>query len=107
MIDIEFSDPQKKSFIRIPAIATQDNNEQFTIPNLSGDMSRGKVLATPTNPNDPVNKAYVDTAIAAIAQSDNSVADTAYIPLILYNTDATPPTASTVPIGTLYIQYTP
>lgn len=37
---------------------------------------------------------------------DNSAADTAYVPMILYNTDATPPAASGFPIGTLYIQYT-
>lgn len=37
---------------------------------------------------------------------DNSSTDTTYVPLVLYNTDATPPTASTVPIGTIYIQYT-
>lgn len=37
---------------------------------------------------------------------DNSSADTEYIPMVLYNTDATPPTASGFPIGTIYIQYT-
>ena len=37
---------------------------------------------------------------------DNSSADTAYVPMVLYNTDATPPTASGFPIGTIYIQYT-
>jgi hypothetical protein len=37
---------------------------------------------------------------------DNSSADTAYVPMVLYNTDATPPAASGFPIGTLYMQYT-
>ena len=37
---------------------------------------------------------------------DNSTVDTAYVPMVLYNTDATPPTASGFPIGTLYVQYT-
>lgn len=37
---------------------------------------------------------------------DNSSADTAYVPMVLYNTDATPPAASGFPIGTIYIQYT-
>lgn len=39
--------------------------------------------------------------------SDNSTVDVAYVPMVLYNTDATPPAANTVPIGTIYIQYTP
>ena len=38
--------------------------------------------------------------------ADQSTADTPYVANVLYNTDATPPTASTVPIGTIYIQYT-
>jgi len=38
--------------------------------------------------------------------SDNSSADTAYVPMVLYNTDATPPAANTTPVGTIYIQYT-
>jgi len=38
--------------------------------------------------------------------ADNSSADTAYVPMVLYNTDATPPAASGFPIGTLYVQYT-
>jgi len=41
------------------------------------------------------------------ANADHAVADTAYIPNVLYNTDAVPPAANTVPIGTIYIQYTP
>lgn len=39
--------------------------------------------------------------------ADNSTADQAYVPMVLYNTDATPPAASGFPIGTIYIQYTP
>lgn len=38
--------------------------------------------------------------------ADNSTADQAYVPMVLYNTDAVPPAANTVPIGTIYIQYT-
>ena len=33
--------------------------------------------------------------------------DTQYIPLVLFNTDVTPPVASGFPLGTIYIQYTP
>jgi len=41
-----------------------------------------------------------------ILSGDNSSADTAYVPMVLYNTDETPPTASGFPIGTIYVQYT-
>ncbi|MHA1302811.1 MAG: hypothetical protein ACTSPI_03805 [Candidatus Heimdallarchaeaceae archaeon] len=34
----------------------------YIIPNLSGDLSKGKVIDTPVNPKDPVNKEYVDAA---------------------------------------------
>ena len=46
------------------------------------------------------------TAANFAVTGDNSSADTPYVPMVLYNTDATPPTASTYPIGTLYVQYT-
>lgn len=49
--------------------------------------------------NDPLTGVLQSTA-------DQSSADTAYVPMVLYNTDATPPTASGFPIGTIYIQYT-
>ena len=38
--------------------------------------------------------------------ADNSTADQAYIPMVLYNTDDTPPAASGFPVGTIYLQYT-
>jgi len=38
--------------------------------------------------------------------ADNSSADQAYVPMVLYNTDETPPAASGFPVGTLYVQYT-
>lgn len=47
-----------------------------------------------------------DTGVGLTLTGDNSSADTAYVPMVLYNTDATPPTASNFPIGTIYIQYT-
>jgi hypothetical protein len=46
------------------------------------------------------------TAAGFLVTGDSSSADTAYVPMVLYNTDATPPTASGFPVGTLYIQYT-
>lgn len=48
----------------------------------------------------------VDVGVGLSLTGDNSSADTTYVPNVLYNTDATPPTASTTPIGTIYIQYT-
>jgi len=48
-----------------------------------------------------------DSAVGPITiTADNSSADTAYVPMVLYNTDATPPAASGFPVGTLYVQYT-
>ncbi len=47
-----------------------------------------------------------DVGVGLSLTGDNASADTTYVPNILYNTDATPPTASTVPIGTIYVQYT-
>lgn len=52
----------KKSTPQIAQNATGD----FIIPNHSGDHSAGNVLKTPSNNTDIVNKAYVDSAIAAI-----------------------------------------
>jgi hypothetical protein len=48
-----------------------------------------------------------DIGVGLQLTGDNESADTYYVPNILYNTDATPPAANTVPRGTLYIQYTP
>lgn len=48
-----------------------------------------------------------DSAVGPITiTADNSTADQAYVPMVLYNTDATPPAASGFPVGTIYIQYT-
>jgi len=45
------------------------------------------------------------TFTTATGTGDNSSADTAYVPMVLYNTDATPPTASNFPQGTIYLQH--
>ena len=48
-----------------------------------------------------------DVAVGPLTTTaDNSTADQAYVAMVLYNTDDTPPAANTVPIGTIYIQYT-
>lgn len=46
------------------------------------------------------------TAANFAVTGDNNTNDTTYVPMVLHGTDATPPTASTVPRGTIYIQYT-
>ncbi|MHA1303624.1 MAG: hypothetical protein ACTSPI_07985 [Candidatus Heimdallarchaeaceae archaeon] len=48
----------------------------------------------------------VDVGVGLTLTGDNSSSDTAYVPMVLYNTDDTPPTASNFPIGTIYLQYT-
>ena len=47
-----------------------------------------------------------DTGVGLILTGDRTDADEIYVPNVLFNTDITPPTASTVPRGTIYIQYT-
>jgi len=47
-----------------------------------------------------------DTGVGLTLTGDNSSADTAYVPMVLYNTDDTPPAASGFPVGTIYVQYT-
>lgn len=47
-----------------------------------------------------------DTGVGLVLTGDNSDADTAYVPMVLYNTDDTPPAASGFPVGTIYVQYT-
>ena len=48
----------------------------------------------------------VDIGVQMTLTGDEGDADTQYTAQVLYNTDATPPTASNFPIGTIYIQYT-
>jgi len=48
-----------------------------------------------------------DVAVGPLTTTaDNSTADQAYVAMVLYNTDDTPPAASGFPVGTLYVQYT-
>jgi hypothetical protein len=47
-----------------------------------------------------------DVGVGLTLTGDNSSADTAYVPMVLYNTDDTPPAASGFPVGTIYIKYT-
>ena len=53
-----------------------------------------------------LKKDEVDEGVGLTLTGDNSSADTAYVPMVLYNTDAIPPAASGFPVGTIYIQYT-
>lgn len=102
-----------------PALGTPASG---TLTNCTGLPVAGTLLAAGTNCTLSTNTLNVDdafikndaddtstgkiTAANFAVTGDNSSADTTYVPMVLYNTDATPPTASTVPIGTIYIQYT-
>lgn len=73
---------------------------------------RGKTAYDHSQDNTQAHTDYLlnseaDSGVGLTLSGDNSSADTAYVPMVLYNTDATPPAANTVPIGTIYIQYTP
>lgn len=65
------------------------NVDDAFIVNNADDTSTGKI-----------------TAANFAVTGDNATNDTTYVPMVLHGTDATPPTASTVPQGTIYIQYT-
>lgn len=56
------------------------------------------------NANDTSTGSIVAEGLAVTG--DRTVVDTAYVPMVLFNTDATPPAASGFPRGTIYIQYT-
>lgn len=102
-----------------PALGTPASG---TLTNCTGLPVGGTLLSAGTNITLATNTLNVDdafivnnaddtstgkiTAANFAVTGDNSSADTTYVPMVLYNTDATPPTASTVPIGTIYIQYT-
>lgn len=51
--------PQTKTKEKIPEGKRPITDEMF-IPNLSGDLSRGKILTQPTTDQQPANKKYVD-----------------------------------------------
>lgn len=70
---------------------SQDNSQAHSdyLINNGNDTSTGKI-----------------TAANFEVTGDNTSADTAYVPMVLFNTDATPPTASNFPKGTIYVQYT-
>ena len=73
---------------------------------------RGKTAYDHSQDNTQAHSDYllnsgVDEGVGLTLTGDNSSVDTAYVPMVLYNTDATPPAASGFPIGTIYIQYTP
>ena len=57
------------------------------------------------NNADDTSSGKITAANVAIT-ADNTTVDVAYVPMVLFNTDATPPTASNFVKGTIYIQYT-
>jgi len=54
------------------------------------------------------NNAFISNVYTAAIEvsGDHTTGDTIYVPNFIHGTDATPPTASNFPIGTIYIQYT-
>lgn len=78
------------------------------IPNYSGLKDEAKKGTAVTHTHTGyLSSSEVDEGVGLTLTGDNSSTDTAYVPMVLYNTDATPPAANTTPIGTIYIQYTP
>ena len=77
------------------------NDAQMWVTRVATDDSF--VLRDETGTKDVLK---ITTGGVITIEQDQSTADTAYVANVLYNTDATPPMASTVPIGTLYVQYT-
>lgn len=47
-----------------------------------------------------------DSGVGLFLTQHNETVDIAFVPMVLYNTDDTPPTATGYPSGTLYVQYT-
>ena len=89
------------------AVATATNFDTEVSANV--DVAANKVHAADNTQahSDYLLNSGADSAVGPITiTADNSSADTAYVPMVLYNTDATPPAANTVPVGTIYIQYT-
>lgn len=89
----------------------------FTVGSIShtaitdiGTNTHSQIDTHIANTSDAHGANTTQTGMASFAQvrttGDNASADTAFVPMVLYNTDATPPTASNFPIGTIYIQYT-
>lgn len=56
--------------------------------------------------SDYLRNDVADVGVGLTLTGDNPSTDTAYVPMVLYGTDATPPPASNYPIGTIYISYT-
>jgi hypothetical protein len=57
------------------------------------------------NDGDDTSSGKITAANFAVT-GDNNTNDSEYVPMVLHGTDATPPTASGFPRGTIYIQYT-
>ena len=90
-----------------PLIATGGTKTNITITyqDATGDMDFAVDDAFIVNDADDTSTGKITAANFAVT-GDNNTNDTEYVPMVLHGTDATPPTASTVPRGTIYIQYT-
>ena len=84
---------------------------EFVDSSTSGTSTEWEAAYNHSQDNTQAHSDYLlnsaaDAGVGLTLSGDNSSADTAYVPMILYNTDGTPPAASGFPVGTLYIQYT-
>lgn len=99
--------PRQRSLPNLPdtKIWIGDTNgvpQEFAL-SVGATMTAGGVV---TIADDFLKNDAADIGVGLQLTGDNSSADTQYTAQVLYNTDATPPTASGFPIGTIYIQYT-
>jgi len=90
---------------------------------LGNDGARDVKVAVPTAAQIATNTAHsadntqahtdyllnsaADAGVGLTLSQDNSSADTAYVPMIAYDSDDSPPAASGYPVGTLFVTYTP
>ena len=84
---------------------------EFVDSSTSGTSTEWEAAYNHSQDNTQAHSDYLlnsaaDAGVGLTLSGDNSSADTAYVPMILYNTDGTPPAANGFPIGTIYVQYT-
>ena len=87
-----------------------DGEEVIISPHASDHISGGDdaiKLDDLAAPDDNTDLDTSESAHGLCPKLGQASVDTAYIPMVLFNTDATPPAASGFPLGTIYIQYTP
>ena len=97
------------TIFKVPANAKDIVNKEYCDSNSTTYTAGDHLTLTGSDfdvDDDFLKNSEADVGVSLTLTGDNSSADTAYVPMVLYNTDATPPAASGFPIGTLYVQYT-